>query len=235
MLQQSFTHRNVHFCIFIGPDWGEMGDLKVQIIFIGSPRCSQTTRTHSFDLFCFVILFLYCEDRTFITFHLFMHMQIGCLTSSGSSLFIFSIGGLWIICSCFGIFLILLYCFSLFILLHSICLYPHLPHLVEEEAFLRFLRLVNVHLCGFSVPISGILFPFTFVCDFFSSFLYSPPSYLLLVFPSNRSWSSKFSRKLTVQPQHCCMASLWAELAFLQLIGQSETLLFHSLSYSALI
>lgn len=119
-----------------------------------------------------------------------MHMQIRCLTSSGCSLFTFSIGGLWIICSCFGIFLILLYCFPVFIILHYISLYTHLPHLVEEEAFPLLLRLANVHLCGFSVLISGILFPFTYICDAFPSFLHSPPSYLLLVLPSNSSWSS---------------------------------------------
>lgn len=91
-------------------------------------------------------------------FHLFMHMQTGCLTSSGCSLFAFSIGG-------FGIFFIRLFCLSVFILLHSISLYPHLPHLVKEEAFLLLLRLANVHLRIFSVLIYGILFHFTFFCD----------------------------------------------------------------------
>lgn len=214
MLQQRFTHRDVNFPIFTSPDWGEMGDLKVQIIFTGSPHCSPDSQdtliwlvlfynivpllwgqnlhnissphAHANWMFDFIrmqlVYFLY---RSFMD-HLFMFWDFPDTTE-------------------------VLYCFSVFILLHSICLYPHLPHLVEEEAFL--LLLTNVHLCGFSIC-SWCFLPTTpEPLNSAGSWLYNP---------NTVAWRLYVER-------------LWAESAFLQLIGQSETLLFHSLSYSALI
>lgn len=193
-----------------GPWLGRDGWFKgANLPWVSSLLSRQPGHLH---LTCFVILFLYCEHRTFITFHLLMHMQIGYLTSSGSSLFIFSIGGLWIICSCFGIFLILLYCLQ--------CSSSSTPF-VDILIFLIWLRKKlsssssgsPTFLCAFFLYLFlGFCFPSLFFCDFFPSFLHSPPSYLLLAFPCNCSWSSKFSRMLIVQSQHCCMASLCGEV-----------------------
>lgn len=64
MLQQHFTHGDAHFCIFIGPDWGEMGGLKVQIIFIGSPRCSPDSQDTLIwlVLFCNIVSLLWGQN-----------------------------------------------------------------------------------------------------------------------------------------------------------------------------
>lgn len=211
---------------------GQMGNLRCKSFSLGLPAALQTARTCSFDLFCNIVSLLWGQN----------HHNISSLHAHANRMFDFIRMQLvsflyWRYMDhlfMFGDFLDTteIYCFSVSIFLHSICLYPYLSHLVEEEAFLLLLRLANFHLCGFFVLISRILFHFTFACHSFPSFLHSPPHICSWCFlptapdPLNSAGSS---------PTLLYGVFMWAESAFLQLIGQSETLLFQSLSYSALI
>lgn len=177
-------------------------------------------------------------------------MQIGSLIPSGCSLYIFFNGrirfwGLWV---CVWGFLDspqVLLCLSVFILLHSPFLYILILLMWSKEvkqkttSFFSLFTPTNVHLRGFSGLISVTLFHFSFVLDSFSSFLHSPPHICSWCFlpaaPDPLPSEGSLLYNSNTVAWHLYVERLWAESAFLQLIGQKETLLFHSSCYSALI